>query len=51
MSWRVRPRFWKLDTKVGTSELGPGMLLLAAVLLALMLSFLPISTSHVGPPD
>lgn len=37
--------------RVFRSEFGAGMLLFASVLLALKLSFLPIRTSHPGPPD
>lgn len=51
MSLRSRPTFWNLETSVATSEFGAGMLLLAAAWLAVKLSFLPICTSHPGPPD
>lgn len=51
MSLSVRPAFWKLATSVATLELGPGILLFAAVLLAVKLSLLPVWTSHPGPPD
>lgn len=51
MSLGERPRRLKRSTSALTSELGPGMFLLAADLLAVKLSLLPSSTSHVGPPD
>lgn len=51
MSLSVRPTLWNLATSVATLEFGPGMLLLAAALLALKLSLLPFWTSQPGPPD
>ena len=51
MSVSVRPTFWNLARSVGTPEFGPGMLLLAADLLASKLSLLPFWTSQPGPPD
>ena len=51
MSLNESPTFWNLATNVGTVEFGPGMLLVAAALLAPKLSFLPIWTSQLGPPD
>ncbi len=51
MSLSERPTFSNLATRVATEEFGPGMLLFAACLLALKLSFLPIWTSQPGPPD
>lgn len=37
--------------RVGTVEFGEGKLVVAACLLAVLLSFLPTSTSQFGPPD
>lgn len=51
MSVCERPRFWKVDIRVGTVEFGEGKPFVAACLLAVLLSFLPTSTSQLGPPD
>lgn len=51
MLLRSRPTFWNLATSVATVELGPGIFLLAAALLAFKLSLLPFRTSQPGPPD
>lgn len=51
MSVCERPSFWKIEMRVGTVEFGDGKLVVAACLLAVLLSFLPTSTSQFGPPD
>lgn len=51
MSLGERPTFWNLFMSVATSDVGPGMFLFAASLLADKLSLLPVWTSHAGPPD
>lgn len=51
MSVCERPRFWKVEMRVGTVEFGEGKPFVAACLLAVLLSFLPTCTSQLGPPD
>lgn len=51
MSFKLRFTFWNLATRFPMVEFGPGMMLFASALLAVKLSFLPIWTSQLGPPD
>lgn len=51
MSVCERPRFWKVEMRVGTVEFGEGKPFVAACLLAVLLSLLPTFTSQLGPPD